>query len=84
MVNAKLVKLHTGARLIRVYSKIQRDLSANDSLNQHFGENFGSSFICLENSHIACLKMFSAKPFIFLENMVILFFFFFFSTAIFH
>lgn len=76
MVKAKPVKLHTDSRLIRVYSKIQRDLSANDSLNQHFVENFGNSFICLENSHIACLKMFSTKPFIFLENMVILFIFF--------
>lgn len=73
MVNANCVKLSTISRLIPVYSKIQRDLSANDSLNQHFVKNFGNSFICRENSLIACLKMFSTKPFIFLENMVIFF-----------
>lgn len=76
MVNANWVKLSTISRLISVYSKIQRDLSANDSLNQHFVKNFGNSFICRENSLIACLKMFSTKPFIFLENMVIFFSFF--------
>lgn len=74
MVNANCVKLSTICRLISVYSKIRRDLSANDSLNQHFVKNFGNSFICRENSLIACLKMFSTKPFIFLENMVIFFF----------
>lgn len=39
-----------------MYTAKYRDLSANDSLNQHFVENFGNSFICLENSHIACFQ----------------------------